>query len=126
MLKIYNIIMYCSLQYCECVQTVTCKAIYFQLYAPLVLEEGNLRNTIDPKLQTLISDLEAGLSSAIRKNSTSFQSHGNVENIGGISADMYNSLIIFWVNFLSFNLLVCLFICRCYYYFFLFLHFFSY
>ena len=52
-----------------------------KIYAPLMLEDGKWSRTLDPKLQSLISDLEAGLGSAIRKQDSSFKSKDSGDNI---------------------------------------------
>lgn len=44
-----------------------------KIYAPLLLEDGKWSRNLDPKLQSLISELEAGLGSAIRKQDPSFK-----------------------------------------------------
>ncbi|XP_076446844.1 LOW QUALITY PROTEIN: cytoplasmic dynein 2 heavy chain 1-like [Babylonia areolata] len=61
-----------------------------KLYAPLLLEDSKWSKGIDPKLQGLLSDLEAGLSSAIRKQDPSFRGRpgdGDV-SVGGILTPM--------------------------------------
>ncbi|XP_076467409.1 LOW QUALITY PROTEIN: cytoplasmic dynein 2 heavy chain 1-like [Babylonia areolata] len=57
-----------------------------KVYAPLLLEDNKWSKGIDPKLQNLLSELEAGLSSAIRKKDPNFKgrSGDGDENIGGI------------------------------------------
>nr|KAG5701774.1 hypothetical protein BaRGS_000764 [Batillaria attramentaria] len=60
------------------------------VYAPLLLEDGKWSKGLDPKLQSLLSELEAGLSSAIRKQDPSFRgrSSDGDDNIGGILTPM--------------------------------------
>ena len=54
-----------------------------KIYAPLMLEDGKWSRTLDPKLQSLISELEAGLGTAIRKQDPSFKGKGdNADNLG--------------------------------------------
>lgn len=54
-----------------------------QVYAPLLLDDGKYSRNIDPKLQSLLSELEAGLGSAIRKRDPSFKGRtGEEENLG--------------------------------------------
>ncbi|XP_022324921.2 cytoplasmic dynein 2 heavy chain 1-like isoform X2 [Crassostrea virginica] len=56
-----------------------------KIYAPLMLEDGKWSRTLDPKLQSLISELEAGLGTAIRKQDPSFKGKGdNADNLGSI------------------------------------------
>lgn len=56
-----------------------------KIYAPLMLEDGKWSRTLDPKLQSLISELEAGLGSAIRKQDPSFKGKGdNADNLGSM------------------------------------------
>ncbi|KAK7489861.1 hypothetical protein BaRGS_00018883, partial [Batillaria attramentaria] len=61
-----------------------------KVYAPLLLEDGKWSKGLDPKLQSLLSELEAGLSSAIRKQDPSFRgrSSDGDDNIGGILTPM--------------------------------------
>ena len=65
------------------------------MYAPLLLEDNKWSKGIDPKLQSLLSELEAGLSSAIRKKDPSFRgrSGDGDENIGGGFAFLMLSLM---------------------------------
>jgi dynein heavy chain 2 len=42
-----------------------------KVYAPLMLEDGKWSRSLDPKLQSLISELEAGLGAAMRKQDPS-------------------------------------------------------
>ncbi|KAK3100036.1 hypothetical protein FSP39_013759 [Pinctada imbricata] len=56
-----------------------------KIYAPLMLEDGKWSRNLDPKLQSLISELEAGLGSAIRKQDPSFRGKGDAaDNLGSI------------------------------------------
>ena len=54
------------------------------MYAPLLLEDRKWSKGIDPKLQSLLGELEAGLSTAIRKKDPSFRGRpgDGDENIG--------------------------------------------
>ena len=53
------------------------------MYAPLLLDDGKYSRNLDPKLQSLLSELEAGLGSAIRKKDPSFRGRaGGEENLG--------------------------------------------
>lgn len=51
-----------------------------QVYAPLLLDDGRHSRQIDPKLQSLLSELEAGLGSAIRKKDPSFRGRAGGDN----------------------------------------------
>lgn len=56
-----------------------------KIYAPLLLEDAKWSRNLDPKLQSLLSELEAGLGTAIRKQDPSFQGKagdGGEENLG--------------------------------------------
>ncbi|KAJ8297985.1 hypothetical protein KUTeg_024516 [Tegillarca granosa] len=56
-----------------------------KIYAPLLLEDGKWSRNLDPKLQSLISELEAGLGSAIRKQDPSFKGRDkDGDNLGSI------------------------------------------
>ncbi|XP_064610087.1 cytoplasmic dynein 2 heavy chain 1-like isoform X3 [Liolophura sinensis] len=58
-----------------------------KIYAPLLLEDAKWSRNLDPKLQSLLSELEAGLGTAIRKQDPSFQGKagdGGEENLGSI------------------------------------------
>ncbi|OWF37256.1 Cytoplasmic dynein 2 heavy chain 1 [Mizuhopecten yessoensis] len=56
-----------------------------KIYAPLLLEDGKWSRNLDPKLQSLISELEAGLGSAIRKQDASFTGKSkDGDNLGSI------------------------------------------
>lgn len=71
-----------------------------KIYTPLMLEDGKWSRTLDPKLQSLISELEAGLGSAIRKQDPSFKGKGdNADNLGSMKYIFENScwLIIYCV-----------------------------
>ncbi|KAK7096855.1 hypothetical protein V1264_003902 [Littorina saxatilis] len=61
-----------------------------KVYAPLLLEDGKWSKGIDPKLQSLLGELEAGLGTAIRKQDPSFRTRSGDgdENIGGILTPM--------------------------------------
>ncbi|XP_055895255.1 cytoplasmic dynein 2 heavy chain 1-like isoform X1 [Biomphalaria glabrata] len=60
-----------------------------KVYAPLLLDDGKYSRNIDPKLQSLLSELEAGLGSAIRKRDPSFKGRtGEEENLGSILTPM--------------------------------------
>ena len=53
------------------------------MYAPLLCEDGKWSRNIDPKLQSLLGELEAGLGSALRKQDPSFRGRdGGEENLG--------------------------------------------
>ena len=63
-------------------------ACFIQVYAPLLCEDGKWSRNIDPKLQSLLSELEAGLGSALRKQDPSFRGKdGGDENLG---SEFYN------------------------------------
>lgn len=56
-----------------------------KVYAPLLLQDGKWSQNLDPKVQSLLSDLEAGLGSAIRKQDPSTRSRagdGGDESLG--------------------------------------------
>ncbi|XP_041357041.1 cytoplasmic dynein 2 heavy chain 1-like isoform X2 [Gigantopelta aegis] len=58
-----------------------------KMYAPLLLEDGKWGRNIDPRIQSLLSELEAGLGSAMRKQDPSFRGNagdGGDENLGSI------------------------------------------
>ncbi len=58
-----------------------------KVYAPLLLKDDKWSQKFDPKLQTLLSELEAGLATAVRKqhfSGSGKKSVGNEENVGGI------------------------------------------
>ncbi|XP_071126281.1 cytoplasmic dynein 2 heavy chain 1-like isoform X2 [Mytilus edulis] len=58
-----------------------------KVYAPLMLEDGKWSRNLDPKLQSLISELEAGLGAAMRKQDPSFRGRGkedDSDNLGSI------------------------------------------
>ncbi|KAL3878520.1 hypothetical protein ACJMK2_030860 [Sinanodonta woodiana] len=56
-----------------------------KVYVPMLLEDGKWSRSFDPKLQNLLSELEAGLGSAIRKQDPSFKGKGGEEdNLGSI------------------------------------------
>ncbi|KAK3801155.1 hypothetical protein RRG08_006872 [Elysia crispata] len=62
-----------------------------KVYAPLLLDDGKYSRNIDPKLQSLLSELEAGLGSAIRKKDPSFRGRsgdGVEDNLGSILSPM--------------------------------------
>ncbi|XP_053400577.1 cytoplasmic dynein 2 heavy chain 1-like [Mercenaria mercenaria] len=55
------------------------------VYAPLLCEDGKWSKNIDPKLQSLLGELEAGLGSALRKQDPTFRGRdGGEENLGSI------------------------------------------
>ena len=55
-----------------------------QVYAPLLCEDGKWSKNIDAKLQSLLSELEAGLGSALRKQDPTFRGGtAGEENLGG-------------------------------------------
>ena len=59
-----------------------------KMYAPLLLEDGKWGRNVDPRIQTLLSELEAGLGSAMRKQDPSFRGtagDGGDENLGSMS-----------------------------------------
>lgn len=58
-----------------------------KLFAPLLLKDEKWSRNFDPKLQSLLSELEAGLGSVVRKQDSSSSRAANVgdgENLGGI------------------------------------------
>ena len=58
-----------------------------KLFAPLLLKDEIWSRNFDPKLQSLLSELEAGLGSVVRKQDSSTSRATNVgdeQNIGGI------------------------------------------
>ncbi|XP_052794024.1 cytoplasmic dynein 2 heavy chain 1-like isoform X3 [Mya arenaria] len=56
-----------------------------KVYAPLLCEDGKWSRNIDPKLQSLLGELEAGLGSALRKQDPSFRGKdGGDENLGSV------------------------------------------
>ena len=57
-----------------------------KVYAPLLLKDDKWSQKFDPKLQTLLSELEAGLASVVRKQefTGSGKSLTSEENVGGI------------------------------------------
>ncbi|KAH3831149.1 hypothetical protein DPMN_104411, partial [Dreissena polymorpha] len=56
-----------------------------KIYSPLLCEDGKWSKNVDPKLQTLLSELEAGLGSALRKQDPSFRGKDSGdENLGNI------------------------------------------
>ncbi|CAH1776602.1 unnamed protein product [Owenia fusiformis] len=56
-----------------------------KIYAPLLLKDEKFSKTFDPKLQSLLSELEAGLGSVIRKTDPSFRGDAGVgDSLGGI------------------------------------------
>ena len=59
---------------------------HYQVYAPLLLDDGKYSRNLDPKLQSLLSELEAGLGSAIRKKDPGFRGgklrDGGEDNLG--------------------------------------------
>ena len=58
-----------------------------KVFAPLLLKDEKWSRNFDPKLQSLLSELEAGLGSVVRKqdNSTSRSANvGDEDNVGGI------------------------------------------
>ncbi|XP_012944204.1 cytoplasmic dynein 2 heavy chain 1 [Aplysia californica] len=62
-----------------------------KVYAPLLLDDGKYSRNLDPKLQSLLSELEAGLGSAMRKKDPSFRGRsgdGGEENLGSILTPM--------------------------------------
>ncbi|CAL1541204.1 unnamed protein product [Lymnaea stagnalis] len=60
-----------------------------KVYAPLLLDDGKYSKNIDPKLQSLLSELEAGLGSAMRKCDPSFRGRsGEEDNLGSILTPM--------------------------------------
>ena len=53
------------------------------MFAPLLCEDGKWSRNVDPKLQSLLSELEAGLGSALRKQDPSFRGRdAGDENLG--------------------------------------------
>lgn len=55
-----------------------------KVYAPIMLEDGKLGRSLDPKLQSLISELEAGLGSAVRKQDPSLAKKDSGDNLGSM------------------------------------------
>ena len=58
-----------------------------KVYAPLLLKDDKWSQKFDPKLQTLLSELETGLAAVVRKQQYSqseTKSLANEENVGGI------------------------------------------
>ena len=58
---------------------------YFdQVFAPVLLKDDKWSRNFDPKLQNLLSELEAGLGSVIRKQDPSARrSEGSDDSLGG-------------------------------------------
>lgn len=57
-----------------------------KVYAPVLLHNDKFSRGIDPKLQNLLTDLEAGLGSAMRKTDPSFRGakgSGKEDSLGG-------------------------------------------
>jgi hypothetical protein len=84
------------------------------VYAPLLLEDGKWSKGIDPKLQSLLSELEAGLSTSIRKKDPSFRGRGDGDdNIGGIPISCLSLTtfsLSFVFNYRNFRTIRCTFI----------------
>ncbi|XP_077984893.1 cytoplasmic dynein 2 heavy chain 1-like [Glandiceps talaboti] len=55
-----------------------------KVFAPLLLENEKWSRNFDPKLQSLLSELEAGLGSVIRKQDPSMRSNKKDDSLGGI------------------------------------------
>ena len=58
-----------------------------KVFAPLLLKDEKWSRNFDPKLQSLLSELEAGLGSVVRKQDTSLSQVaklGDEDNVGGI------------------------------------------
>lgn len=58
-----------------------------KIFAPLLLKDEKWSRNFDPKLQSLLSELEAGLGSVVRKqdrDTTRAAKVGNEESVGGI------------------------------------------
>lgn len=58
-----------------------------KVFAPLLLKDEKWSRNFDPKLQSLLSDLEAGLGSVVRKQDSSLSQVaklGDEDNVGGI------------------------------------------
>ncbi|XP_070553238.1 cytoplasmic dynein 2 heavy chain 1-like isoform X2 [Ptychodera flava] len=55
-----------------------------KVFAPLLLENEKWSRNFDPKLQSLLSELEAGLGSVIRKHDPSQRSSKTDDSLGGI------------------------------------------
>ena len=58
-----------------------------KVFAPLLLKDEKWSRNFDPKLQSLLSELEAGLGSVVRKQDNSASRTANVGdegNVGGI------------------------------------------
>lgn len=53
-----------------------------KIYAPLLLEDSKWSESLDSKLQSLLSELEAGLGTAIRKLDPSFKGKGADDSLG--------------------------------------------
>lgn len=57
-----------------------------KVYAPILLKDEKWSKNFDPKLQSLLTELEAGLGSVMRKQDASFRgpaSDGNEDSLGG-------------------------------------------
>ena len=55
-----------------------------KVYAPVLLKDAKWSRTFDPKLQNLLTELEAGLGSAIRKHDPNFRGASNEgDSLGG-------------------------------------------
>ena len=58
--------------------------IFGQVFAPVLLKDDKWSRNFDPKLQNLLSELEAGLGSVIRKQDPSVRrSEGSDDSLGG-------------------------------------------
>lgn len=58
-----------------------------KVFAPLLLKDEKWSRNFDPKLQSLLSELEAGLGSVVRKQDSSLSPDANLgdeDNVGGI------------------------------------------
>ena len=54
-----------------------------KVYAPVLLKNEKWSQKFDPKLQSMLGDLEAGLGSVMRKHDPSFHGRGDPDKLGG-------------------------------------------
>ena len=58
-----------------------------KVFAPILLKDAKWSRTFDPKLQNLLTELEAGLGSVIRKHDPSFKGQSeDGDSLGGLFA----------------------------------------
>jgi dynein heavy chain 2 len=75
-----------------------------KVYAPVLLKDEKWSKNFDPKLQSLLTELEAGLGSVIRKQDASFRGpthDGNEDNLGGLY--IHAVLILCLTHFFAFR-----------------------